>query len=519
MSGKTLSELIEELETKRRICLSGGGEKAVEKQHQSGKLTARERLDLLLDPGSFEEVDLFLDHRSVRFGMDGKLVPADGVVAGFGTIDGRAVCLYSQDFTVMGGSLGEMHAKKICKVMDMAIKIGAPIIGINDSGGARIQEGIDSLSGYGQIFFRNTQSSGVIPQIAVIAGPCAGGAVYSPALMDFVFMIEESSKMFVTGPQVVKAATGEDVSAEELGGARTHATKSGVASLVASGEAECFVQIRTLLGYLPSNNSEDPPYNETADPANRPVDELMSLVSTNPNKPYDIKKVITEIVDDHNFFEFLKDYARNVVIGFARLGGYSVGIVANQPNHLAGCLDIDASDKASRFVRFCDAFNIPLVTLVDVPGYLPGTAQEFGGVIRHGAKLLYAYSEATVPKLTVICRKAYGGAYLAMCCRDLGADLVLAWPTAEIAVMGADGAVNIIFRREIDKAIDSLAEREERIEQYRNEFYNPYQAAKRGYVDQIIHPSETRWKLIRGLELFWSKRETGRGKKHGNIPV
>ncbi len=519
MPGKTLAELLQELERKEATVTAGGGEKAVKKQRSSGKLTARERIALLLDQGSFEEMDLFLEHRSTRFGMGEKHVPADGVVAGFGTIDGRAVCVYSQDFTVMGGSLGEMHAKKICKVMDMAVRIGAPVIGINDSGGARIQEGIDSLSGYGQIFYRNTRASGVIPQIAIIAGPCAGGAVYSPALMDFVFMIEKTSKMFVTGPQVVKAATGEEVSAEDLGGARTHATKSGVAAFTAVSEEECFALVRHFLSYIPSNNSEDPPFLENDDPPDRENPDLFHVVSPNPNKPYDMKKVVLEIIDKGSFLEVLPDYARNVVVGFARIGGHSVGIIANQPYHLAGCLDIDAADKASRFIRFCDAFNIPLLTLVDVPGFLPGSHQEFGGIIRHGAKVLFAYSEATVPKITVIVRKAYGGAYLAMCCRDLGADLVMAWPTAEIAVMGAEGAVDIIFRRELEKALDVDAEREKLLAEYREQFYNPYEAAKRGYVDQVIHPKHTRRKVVRGLELLWSKREIGRGKKHGNIPV
>ncbi len=519
MRYKLLEELLRELKEKEHALLLGGGEKAIEKQHQAGKLTARERIALFLDPGSFEEVDLFVEHRAERFGMKDKVVPADGVVTGFGTVEGRVVFVYSQDFTVMGGSLGEMHAQKICKVMDMALKVGAPIIGINDSGGARIQEGIDSLSGYGQIFYRNTQASGVIPQIAVIAGPCAGGAVYSPALMDFIFMIEGMSKMFVTGPQVVKAATGEDVSAEELGGAMTHATRSGVAHFVAHTEEDCFLELRRLLQYLPANNAEEPPYVETQDPVDRENQALLEIVSPNPNKPYDMKRVIQEIVDGGEFLEVQKDFARNIIVGFARMGGHVVGIVANQPYHLAGCLDIDSADKASRFIRFCDCFHIPLVTLVDVPGFLPGTNQEFGGIIRHGAKMLYAYSEATVPKITVIVRKAYGGAYLAMCSRDLGADVVLAWPTAEIAVMGAEGAVGIIFRQEIEKSLDPEKEREKLLDQYRKEFYHPYQAAKRGYVDQVIDPVVTRLKIVRALEVFWSKRESGRGKKHGNFPV
>ncbi|MEN3185975.1 MAG: carboxyl transferase domain-containing protein [Atribacterota bacterium] len=519
MKYKRIAELVQELKEKNEALILGGGKKAIEKQHQSGKRTARERMEMFFDRGSFEEVDLFVEHRAERFGMKEKTVPADGVVTGFGTVDGRAVFAYSQDFTVMGGSLGEMHAKKICKIMDMALKVGAPVIGINDSGGARIQEGIDSLSGYGQIFWRNTQASGVIPQIAVIAGPCAGGAVYSPALMDFIFMVEGMSKMFVTGPQVVKAATGEEVSAEELGGALTHASRSGVAHFIARNEEECFLDLRRLLSYLPSNNAEEPPFAESSDPVDRENRTLLEVVSPNPNKPYDMKKVIQEIVDQESFFEVQKDFARNIIVGFARMGGHVVGIVANQPYHLAGCLDIDSADKASRFIRFCDCFGIPLLTLVDVPGFLPGTNQEFGGIIRHGAKMLYAYSEATVPKITVIVRKAYGGAYLAMCSRDLGADLVLAWPTAEIAVMGAEGAVAIIFRQELEKALDPEVEREKLIDQYRREFYNPYQAAKRGYVDQVIDPVVTRLKVVRALEIFWSKREGRRGKKHGNFPV
>lgn len=514
-----MEELITTLENKKAEILLGGGKAAIDKQHQSGKLTARERIFLLLDENSFEETDLFIEHRSTRFGMGEKKPPADGVITGYGTIDGRPVFVYSQDFTVMGGSLGEMHAQKICKIMDMALKVGAPIIAINDSGGARIQEGIDSLSGYGQIFYRNTLNSGIIPQIAIIAGPCAGGAVYSPALMDYIFMIQGTSKMFVTGPQVVKAATGEEVTAEELGGAHTHATKSGVASFVSRNEEECFFDVKKLLSYIPSNNAEEPPIAECHDPIDRKNAPFLDIISTNPNRPYNVKKIIEDLVDQGSFFEVQKDFAKNLVIGFARLNGHAVGIVANQPYHLAGCLDIDSGDKASRFIRFCDAFNIPLVTLVDVPGFLPGSNQEFGGIIRHGAKILYAYSEATVPKITVIMRKAYGGAYLAMCCRDLGADLVLAWPTAEIAVMGAEGAVNIIFRKEIETALDVQVERERLLEEYRREFYNPYEAAKRGYVDQVIDPQETRLKVVRALEIFWSKRVTGKGKKHGNIPV
>ncbi|BER93050.1 acyl-CoA carboxylase subunit beta [Atrimonas thermophila] len=519
MAYKTLRELVAELLQKENVLFEGGGKKAIEKQHAGGKLFARERLELLLDPESFEEIDLFVAHRSTYFGMDKRELPADGVVTGLGTVDGRLVCVYSQDFTVMGGSLGEMHAKKICKLMDIAQKVGAPLIGINDSGGARIQEGIDSLSGYGEIFYRNTQASGVIPQIAVIAGPCAGGAVYSPALMDFVFMIEGVSKMFVTGPQVVKAATGEEISAEELGGAETHARKSGVAHFVGKNEEDTFRMVRELLSFLPSNNAEDPPFKECSDPVDRRNTLFYDLMPANPNKSYDMKKIIQEVVDDHSFLEVHRHFAPNIVVGFARIGGYVVGIIANQPQHLAGCLDIDAADKASRFIRFCDCFNIPLVTLVDVPGFLPGSYQEFGGIIRHGAKMLYAYSEATVPKITLIIRKAYGGAYLAMCSRHLGADMVFAWPTAEIAVMGAEGAVNIVFRKEIEEALDPELKRQEVIARYREEFYNPFQAARRGYVDQVIDPQYTRLKIARALEVFWTKRETGKGKKHGNFPV
>ncbi|MDK2896407.1 MAG: methylmalonyl-CoA decarboxylase subunit alpha [Candidatus Atribacteria bacterium] len=519
MAEKTLKELVEELIQKEEALLAGGGPKAIEKRHRQGKTTARERIDFLMDEGSFEEVDLFVKHRASRFGLAEKNLPADGVVTGFGTIDGRLVFIYSQDFTVLGGSLGEMHAQKICKIMDMAAKVGAPVLGINDSGGARIQEGIDSLSGYGKIFWRNTLNSGVIPQIAIIDGPCAGGAVYSPALMDFIFMIEGASKMFVTGPQVVKAATGEEVSAEELGGAQTHARRSGVAHFVAPDEKGCLLQVKRLLSYLPSNNTEDPPWLETDDPLDRENTSFYSIISPHPNKPYDVKKIIQEILDRESFLEVQEQFARNAVVGFGRIGGQVVGIVANQPYHLAGCLDIDAADKIARFVRFCDCFNIPLVTLVDVPGFLPGTNQEFGGIIRHGAKMLFAYSEATVPKITLILRKAYGGAYLAMCSRDLGADLVLAWPTAEIAVMGAEGAVNIVFRKEIENAIDPVSEREKVLGEYRQEFYNPYQAAQRGLVDQVIDPKVSRLKIARALEVFWSKRETGKGKKHGNFPV
>lgn len=496
-----------------------GGPAKVEEQKAKGKLTARERLSLLLDEGSFVELDMFVEHRCTEFGMDRVKAPADGVVAGYGKVNGRLVFVYSQDFTVVGGSLGEMHAKKICKVADLALKMGAPLIGINDSGGARIQEGVDSLSGYGQIFFRNTISSGVIPQIAVIVGPCAGGAVYSPALMDFVFMVKGIGLMHITGPQVIKAVTGEDVTSEELGGALTHNQKSGVAHFACDTEVECFSLVRKLLSYIPQNNMEDPPYEETGDDPGRMEISLREIVPVNPNKAYDVRDVIKLVVDRGEFFEVQELYAPNIVIGFARLSGYSIGIIANQPRHLAGCLDIDSCDKASRFIRFCDAFNIPIVNFVDVPGYLPGTAQEWGGIIRHGAKMLYAYSEATVPKLTVILRKAYGGAYLGMCSKDLGADVVLAWPQAEIAVMGAEGAANIIFRKEIQSASNPEEVRRQKIEEYREKFANPYVAAKRGFVDRVIKPEETRPALIESLVMALSKREARPKKKHGVMPV
>lgn len=519
MSERTIEELINELEGKRQEVLSMGGASKVEAQRRKGKLTARERLNLLLDEGSFVELDMFVEHRCVEFGMGGVKAPADGVVTGYGKVNGRLVFVYSQDFTVVGGSLGEMHAKKICKVADLALKMGAPLIGINDSGGARIQEGVDALSGYGQIFFRNTISSGVIPQIAVIAGPCAGGAVYSPALMDFVFMVKGIGIMHITGPQVIKAVTGEDVSSEELGGAMTHNVKSGVAHFACDTEEECFLAVRKLLSYVPQNNMEDPPYQDMGDDPMRMDLTLREIVPVNPNKPYDVREVIRRVVDVGEFFEVQEHYAPNIVVGFARLAGYSIGIIANQPRHLAGCLDIDSCDKASRFIRFCDAFNIPLVNFVDVPGYLPGTAQEWGGIIRHGAKMLYAYSEATVPKLTVILRKAYGGAYLGMCSKDLGADVVLAWPQAEIAVMGAEGAANIIFRKEIQSASNPEEVRRQKIEEYREKFANPYVAARRGFVDRVIKPEETRPALVESLAMALTKRETRPKKKHGIMPV
>ncbi|KXG76533.1 Methylmalonyl-CoA carboxyltransferase 12S subunit [Fervidicola ferrireducens] len=516
---ETMEQKLEILRQKREEVRLGGGEKRIKKQHESGKLTARERIEKLLDEGSFVEIDAFVEHRCIDFDMADTKAPGEGVVTGYGTINGRLVFVFAQDFTVIGGSLGEMHAAKICKIMDMAMKMGAPIIGLNDSGGARIQEGVDALKGYGEIFFRNTLASGVIPQISVILGPCAGGAVYSPALTDFIFMVDGISKMFITGPQVIKAVTGEEVSPEELGGGLAHNQKSGVAHFLASSEEECIESIKKLLSYIPSNNLEDPPYVEPSDEAYKIIEELNTLIPTDPNKPYDMKELIKKVVDDGDFFEVQPHYAQNMITGFARLNGRSVGILANQPKVLAGCLDINASDKAARFVRFCDAFNIPLITFTDTPGYLPGVAQEHGGIIRHGAKLLYAYSEATVPKITVIVRKAYGGAYIAMCSRHLGADQVFAFPTAEIAVMGPEGAANIIFKKEIEESADPIATRKEKIEEYRDKFANPYQAAKRGYVDDVIEPSTTRIRLISALEMLASKREKRPAKKHGNMPV
>ncbi|MDD3656044.1 MAG: carboxyl transferase domain-containing protein [Atribacterota bacterium] len=516
---QTINDLMKILQEKKEKILAGGGEKRIKAQHEKGKLTARERISLLLDEGSFNELDLFVEHRCVNFDMAGKEVPGEGVITGYGTIDGRLVYVFSQDFTVIGGSLGEMHSKKICKVMDMAMKMGAPIIGINDSGGARIQEGVDSLSGYGQIFYRNTIASGVVPQISIVVGPAAGGAVYSPAIMDFVFMVKKIGIMHITGPSVIKAVTGEDVSSEKLGGAMTHNQKSGVAHFAADNEQEVFKSVRTLIGYIPSNNMENPPILEVNDDPNRMEEALLTIVPTDPNKPYEMKDIIRYIVDDGNFLESHEHFARNIITGFASLKGQSIGIIANQPKVLAGCLDIDASDKAARFIRFCDAFNIPIVTLVDVPGFLPGTAQEYGGIIRHGAKLLYAYSEATVPKITVVIRKSYGGAYLAMCSRDLGADQVIAWPTAEIAVMGSQGAANIIFRKEIAEAENPEQYRQNKIDEYQERFSNPYFAASRGYVDMIIDPRETRPRLVTTLEMLSTKRDSLPGKKHGNIPL
>ncbi|MCI9625491.1 MAG: methylmalonyl-CoA carboxyltransferase [Clostridia bacterium] len=511
---------IANLRDRRQTLEQGGGKDKQDKQHASGKKTARERIAMLLDEGSFIEVDAFVEHRGTKFGMENMQAPAEGVVTGYGTVDGRLVFVYAQDFTVIGGSLGEMHAKKICKVMDMAVKMGAPIIGINDSGGARIQEGIDALAGFGEIFFRNTAASGVIPQISVIMGPCAGGAVYSPAIQDFIFMVDKTSQMFITGPQVIKAVTGEDVTADELGGAAAHNAKSGVAHFEYAQEEACIAGIKQLLSYLPSNNLEDAPeYACDEADLNRISEKLMTIVPDDAGKAYDMKEVIAEIVDANSFMEIQEAFAKNIIVGFARMNGRTVGIVANQPKVAAGSLDVDSSDKAARFIRFCDAFNIPLVTLTDVPGYLPGVDQEHHGIIRHGAKLLYAYSEATVPKINVIVRKAYGGAYIAMSSKHVGADMVFAWPTSEIAVMGPDGAANIVFKKDIAAADDPMAMRQAKIEEYRNEFANPYEAAKRGYVDDVIEPDSTRPRIISALEMLMSKRETRPSKKHGNIPL
>ncbi len=510
---------IQELRERKARARLGGGPERIEAQHKKGRLTARERLDLLLDKGSFREIDSFVVHRERAFGLDQQVYPGDSVVTGWGTIDGRLVYVFSQDFTVLGGSLGEVHAEKICKIMDMAMKNGAPIIGLNDSGGARIQEGVVSLAGYAEIFLRNTLASGVIPQISAIMGPCAGGAVYSPALTDFIFMVRGSSYMFVTGPDVVKAVTHEEVTFEELGGAAVHAEKSGVCHVAADTEADALYLIRKLLGYLPQNNMEDPPFVDTGDNPLREDEALDTIIPDDPVKPYDMKDVIRRVVDNGEFFEVHEFFAPNIVVGFARLGGHAVGIVANQPAVLAGVLDIHASEKAARFVRTCDAFNVPLVTFVDVPGFMPGTVQEHGGIIRAGAKLLYAYCEATVPKLTVITRKAYGGAYDVMSSKHIRGDFNVAWPTAELAVMGPEGAVNIIFRRELEKAEDPARRRAELVEEYRRKFANPYVAAERGYLDDVIEPRETRPRLINALEMLSNKRDSNPPKKHGNIPL
>ncbi|MBL8192982.1 MAG: acyl-CoA carboxylase subunit beta [Blastocatellia bacterium] len=514
-----MTDKLKLLNERREESLLAGGQERIDKQHQAGKKTARERIEYLLDKGTFEEFDQFKKHRCENFGLNNQQYPGDGVVAGYGQVDGRQVFVFAQDFTVFGGSLSETNAEKICKVMDMAMKVGAPVIGLNDSGGARIQEGVVSLAGYADIFLRNTLASGVVPQISAIMGPCAGGAVYSPALTDFNVMVKNSSYMFITGPDVIKAVTHEDVTKEDLGGALTHNSRSGVAHFAAEDEEDCLNTIRELLSFMPSNNMTDPPRRATTDPVDRADKELNSIVPDNPNLPYDIRKVISKIADDEYFFEVAEHFAKNIVIGFARLGGYSVGIVANQPAILAGVLDIDASVKAARFVRFCDCFNIPLITFEDVPGFLPGIQQEYSGIIRHGAKLLYAFAEATVPKLTVITRKAYGGAYCVMASKHIRADLNFAWPSAEIAVMGAEGAVNILYRQQINQASDVATARTEKIKEYQDKFASPYIAAEYGYIDEVIEPALTRQKLIRGLKLLENKRDTNPPKKHGNIPL
>jgi propionyl-CoA carboxylase beta chain len=510
-----MQHILAELEEKRAQARLGGGKRRIDAQHAKGKLTARERLEILLDPGSFEEYDMFVEHRCLDFGMEKQKVPGDGVVTGWGTINGRLVFVFSQDFTVFGGALSEAHAEKICKIMDQAMKVGAPVIGLNDSGGARIQEGVASLAGYAEVFQRNVMASGVIPQISCIMGPCAGGAVYSPAMTDFIFMVKDSSYMFVTGPEVVKTVTHEEVSAEQLGGAITHSTKSGVADCAFENDVDMLLQLRRFFDFMPASNREKPPVRPTDDPAGRAEPSLDTLIPANPNKPYDIKELITKVVDEGDFFEVQPAYAANIVTGFARMEGSTVGIVANQPMVLAGCLDISSSRKAARFVRYCDAFNIPIVTFVDVPGFLPGTQQEYGAIIKHGAKLLYAYAEATVPKVTVITRKAYGGAYDVMASKHLRGDVNYAWPQAEIAVMGPKGAVEIIFRddRGDPKKIEA------RTEEYRQKFANPFVASHRGFVDDVIMPHNTRKRVCRALAMLREKKLTNPWKKHGNIPL
>ena len=514
-----LHDRFDELRRRNEAAELAGGPERIARQHKAGKKTAHERIELLLDKGSFNEMDRLVVHQSRDFGMDEQRIPGDGVVTGAGRIHGRPVFVFAQDFTVFGGSLSEAYARKICKIMDLAMKVGVPIIGLNDSGGARIQEGVVSLAGYADIFLRNTLASGVIPQISAIMGPCAGGAVYSPAITDFVFMVKRSAYMFVTGPDVIRAVTHEEVSFEELGGASTHGSTSGVAHFAAENEEECLALIRELLTFLPQNNAEDPPVRPSLDPVDRVDEELQTVVPEQPNRPYDIKDIVRPVLDDRYFFEVQADFAPNLVIGFGRLGGRPVGIVANQPAHLAGCLDINASVKGARFVRFCDCFNIPIVTFEDVPGFLPGTAQEFGGIIKHGAKLLFAFCEATVPKLTVITRKAYGGAYCVMSSKHIRGDANFAFPTAEIAVMGPDGAVNILYRREMDGAPDPAALKDEKVREYREKFANPYAAAERGYIDEVIEPRDTRRRLIQSLEVLHTKRDSNPPKKHGNIPL
>jgi propionyl-CoA carboxylase beta chain len=515
----TPNDPLARLDAMNEKALQGGGAARIQKQHEGGKLTARERIDLLLDPGSFVEIGRFVQHRCTDFGMENQRFLGDGVITGYGTVDGRKTFVFAQDFTVFGGSLSGAYAQKICKVMDMAMKVGAPVIGLNDSGGARIQEGVESLAGYADIFLKNTLASGVIPQISAIMGPCAGGAVYSPSITDFILMVEETSYMFITGPEVIKAVTHEEVTKEDLGGASAHATKSGVCHLTSPDDRTCIAQIREMLSYLPSNNQEDPPFKASSDPATREVPALDTMIPLESNRPYDVKEVIAAVVDDGTLFEIAEAYAANIVVGFARIGGRAVGIVANQPAVLAGVLDIDASKKAARFVRFCDCFNIPLVTLVDVPGFLPGTDQEYGGIITHGAKLLFAFAEATVPKVTVILRKAYGGAYDVMASKHIRADINFAFPMAEIAVMGPDGAVNIIRKSEIAKAENPEATRQAFIAEYKERFANPYKAAELGYIDEVIYPRTLRARLHASLEMLKDKRDSNPPKKHSNIPL
>jgi propionyl-CoA carboxylase beta chain len=515
----SIDKKLEELKRRKDLAELGGGKHRIERQHQAGKLTARERINLLLDEGSFQEMDKLVVHHCNDFGMENKRIYGDGVVTGYGTAEGRTVYIFAQDFTVFGGSLSAANAAKIVKIMDLAMKVGAPLIGLNDSGGARIQEGVESLGGYADIFLRNVLASGVIPQISAITGPCAGGAVYSPAITDFIIMTKGTGNMFITGPEVIKAVTHEDVSMEELGGAETHNTISGVAHFAAENEEQTLALIREVLSFIPDNNMEDPPEKQTSDPPDRTNDDLNYIVPDDPNQPYDIRKIITEVLDDNYFFEVQEHFAKNIVIGFGRLGGKSVGIVANQPDHLAGVLDIDSSDKAARFVRFCDAFNIPLITFEDVPGFLPGVAQEHGGIIRHGAKLLYAFSEATVPKITLITRKAYGGAYCVMASKHIRADINYAYPTAEIAVMGPEGAVKIVYKTEINGAENKEKLREKKVDEFREKFANPYIAAEKGFVDEVIEPKVTRSKLIAALKMLENKRDQNPPKKHGNIPL
>ena len=510
---------LEELRRREQAAEAGGGPERLQRQHQSGKLSARERVELLLDPGTFEELDKFVVHRCDDFEMDKQRIAGDAIISGYGQVDGRLVYVFAQDFTVFGGSLSEANAEKICKVMDQAMRLGAPIIGLNDSGGARIQEGVMSLKGYADVFLRNTLASGVIPQISAVMGPCAGGAVYSPAITDFIFMTKDTSYMFVTGPDVIKTVTHEEVTKEELGGPVTHNTTSGVAHFIAANDAECLAMIRELVSFLPSNSTDDPPRRATSDPDDRVEERLNGIVPADALQPYDIKEIIRLVVDEGYFFEVQEYFAKNIVVGFARLAGQPVGIVANQPAVLAGVLDINASDKAARFVRFCDCFNIPLITFEDVPGFLPGTQQEFGGIIRHGAKLLFAFAEATVPKVTVITRKAYGGAYCVMASKHIRTDINYAWPTAEIAVMGPEGAVNIVYRRELAAAKDPEGERAQRVEEFRERFANPWIAAERGWIDAVIEPKVTRPKLIAALRMLENKRDTNPPKKHGNIPL